>query len=457
MRDRPHLALLIHAAAGVDGQNQIQKDRSTDLSSILRNATLADGSRVDVRLAGSEIEEVARSGELVPRPEEEALELRGYVLLPALAEPHTHLDKALTADRFGREFTDLLSAIAAWHAYRETLTVDDIVERARRAALLALARGATAIRTHADVGPGIGLRAIEALLRVRDELRPLIDIQVAALAYPLTGSAGADICPLVREAMRRGADVVGGAPHVDADPAGHVRFCLETAAEFGRPVDLHADENMRPDSVDLKELVRQVPDGFPHAVTASHCVSLGIQPAEAQAQIAESVARAGISILTLPIANLYLQGRDEPTATPRGLTAIPALLAAGVLVAGGGDNIQDPFLPVGRADPLLIAQYLVVVGHLTPARAHEFVGGRAREVMGLPPLAIAPGFPADMVAVAGASLRQVIAEASEDRIVFRGGRVVSRTRVLEDEHVVAGPVPGQEAQGVICDAATTGT
>ena len=402
---------------------------------LLQNAGLTDGRRVDVRVAGTDVGEVAPAGKLEISDGEERLDLSGYLLLPALAEPHTHLDKALTADRFGQQFTSLPAAISAWHAYRETLGVSDMVERARRAALLALAHGATAIRTHTDVGRGIGLRAVEALLRVRDELHALVDIQVVALVYPLTGEEGGENRSLLRAAMRLGADVVGGAPHVDPDPAGQVERCLETATEFGRPVDLHADENLRRTSVDLTELLRQVGTGFPHRVTASHCVSLGIQPAEVQAEIAAAASVCGVSVVTLPIANLYLQGRDAPTATPRGLTAIHALLAAGVAVAGGGDNIQDPFIPVGRADPLLTAQYLVVAGQLSPATAHELVGSKAREVMGLPPLTIAPGSQADLVAVAGSSLREAIAHASEDRLVFRKGRLVSRTRILEDEQL----------------------
>ena len=399
---------------------------------LLRNATLPDGNRVDVRITQGQIREVTRPTQLAADSGEEMHDLSAYVLMPALAEPHTHLDKALTADRFGREFTDLLAAIGAWHHYRETLSVDDIRERARRAALLALAHGATAIRTHADVGRGIELRAVDALLRVRDELRDLIDIQVVALAYPLAGDEWKDNRSRLREAMRAGTDVVGGAPHVDPDPAGHVEICLATAAEFGRAVDLHADENMRPGSVDLVEIVRRVGKGFPHGVTASHCVSLGIQPPDVQAETSAAAAEAGVSIVTLPVANLYLQARDQPTATPRGLTAIPALLAAGVVVAAGGDNIQDPFIPVGRADPLLTAQYLVVGGQLPVSKAFELVGGKAREVMGLPALEIAPGFPADLVAVAGSSLREAIANASEDRLVFRRGRLVCRTRVHED-------------------------
>lgn len=397
---------------------------------LLREVTLADGTRADVRLGGGVIGEVERAGGLPPLPGEEVLELDGYVLLPALAEPHTHLDKALTAERFGREFTELLAAIGAWHAYRETLGVDDIVERATRAALLALSHGATAIRTHADVGQGIELRSVEALLHVRDALRDLVDIQVVALTYPLTGPLGPSNRSLLREALAMGADVAGGAPHVDPDPAGHVEVVLEEAASAGRPVDLHADENMRKDSLDLVELVARVADGFPHAATASHCVSLGIQSQEVQAERAAAAAEAGVMVVSCPIANLYLQGRDRPSATPRGLTALTALLEAGVTVAGGGDNLQDCFIPVGRADPILTAQYLVVGGQLTPSTALELVSRSARAVMGLPPVEVSPGYPADLVALRAASPGEAVATAAPERVVFRNGVPVRRTRVV---------------------------
>ncbi|HZO97235.1 MAG TPA: amidohydrolase family protein [Gaiellaceae bacterium] len=396
---------------------------------LLQNALSGEGRRVDVRLADGLVAEVAPASALSASPREEVLDLDGYLLLPALAEPHTHLDKALTADRFGREFTELLAAIDAWHGHRETLGIDDIAARARRAALRFVANGATAIRTHADVGQGIELRAVEALVRVREELRPLADVQVVALTYPLTGVAGASNRSLLREALAMGADVAGGAPHVDPDPAGHVEAVLEEAAEAGRPVDLHADENMRPDSVDLLELVARVAQGFPHGATASHCVSLGVQPPEVQAERAAAAAAAGVAVVTCPVANLYLQARDRPAETPRGLTALAALRAAGATLAGGGDNVQDCFIPVGPADPLVTAQYLVVAGQLTPGAALELVGSGARAVMGLPPLALAPGSPADLVAVGASSPREAVAAPTSRRLVFRRGELVCRTDV----------------------------
>jgi cytosine deaminase len=397
---------------------------------LLAGATLADGSCVDLRLRGGRIDAIGPSGTLGAGGEER-LELAGYVLLPAPAEPHAHLDKTLTAERFTTQPGDLLAAIAAWDAHRRTLGEADIAERAKAALRDALARGATAVRTHVDVGEGIHLRSAQALVAVREELRDVIDVQVVALCFPLTGALGAANVSLLREALEIGVNVVGGAPHVDPDPHRHLELCLELASEYGRPIDLHMDEHLDPTRLDLVDLASMAA-GFPEQVTASHAVSLGMQPPERQREIAEALFAAGVAVITLPLTNLYLQGRDRPTATPRGLTAVRALLDAGVTVAAGGDNVQDPFNPIGCGDPLETAQLLVAAAQLDCSTAYELVSGAARTVLGLPPLSMAPGSPADFLAVAGSSLREAIATRSEQRIVIRAGRVLARTRVEHD-------------------------
>lgn len=395
---------------------------------LLQHVQLPGGARCDVRISHARIDAIARDGQLAPTDEEQALDLSGCLLLPAPAEPHAHLDKAYTAERFAATPGDLGEAIVAWEAHRRTLEPADIAQRARRALRSYVARGATAVRTHVDVGEGIGLRATEALIQVRDELADTVTVQVAALSFPLTGRLGADNVARLREALECGVDVVGGAPHVDENPRRHIELCLELAAEYGRPVDLHMDEHLDPDRLDLLDLAA-ISSGFAQRITASHAVSLGLQPQERQREIAAALAAANIDVVTLPLTNLYLQGRDRLTATPRGLTAVRALLDAGVTVAGGGDNVQDPFNEIGSGDPLETAQLLVAAAHLDCATAYELVSGGARTILGLPKGAVAPGAPADLVAVKAASLREAVAVRSEQRVVIRAGRVLARTRV----------------------------
>lgn len=419
---------------------------------MLRQATLPDGQRADVRLANGRIAEVGAPGGLSADPDGETVELSGYVLLPAPAEPHAHLDKALSAEQVGVRAGDLDAAIDAWHKYRTTLGADDIARRAEAAARFALSRGATAIRTHVDVGLGIELRAAEALIGLRERLRDLIDIQVVALSYPLTGRGeGAANRGLLREAVELGVDLVGGAPHIDNDPVGHMEICLELAAGAGLAVDLHMDEHLG-STIDLEDLARLVGDGFPRPATASHCLTLGMSRPEVQHRVAAAVAAAGISVVSCPQTNLHLHGRGIPTATPRALTALAALRRAGVVVAGGGDNVQDPFHPLGCGDPLQTASLLVLAGQLDINEAYRAVSEEARTVMGLASGGIELGGPADLLAVAGASLQEVLATTTEDRLVLRGGRLVDRTRVLHEELGVQQALRTEPANGGGADA-----
>lgn len=344
----------------------------------------------------------------------------GYLLLPAPAEPHAHLDKALTADRVPNPAGDLAGAIEGWIAHRPSITHADYVERAERAALMSLANGTTAIRTHVDLSTDIGTVAVGALLEVKERLAGRVEIQIVGLTgRPTSGSAGAGNRAVLRKALDMGVDVVGGCPHLDNDALASTSALLEIAAEYERPIDLHTDETLDASRLDLETLADLVTGtGFEHRVVASHCVSLSMQPESVQRRVAEKVASAGIAVVALPQTNLFLQARGIATAPPRGLTAIAALDAAGAVVCAGADNLQDPFCTVGRADALETASLMVMAGHDTPGRAYERVSAAARAAIGMPA-------DRDVLAIRAATVREAIATATSDRLVLRGDRVIA--------------------------------
>jgi cytosine deaminase len=389
---------------------------------VTRDLVVRDGVIESIQPSGS-----VRPGGLVE------IDGDGLVALPALVEPHAHLDKALTANVVPNERGDLASAIAAWVSARPGMATADITQRALETAYRYLAHGTTAIRTHTDTGTGIGTRAVQALLSVRATLQGTMDVQVvAACSVPSTGVAGADNRATFLAALDAGADVIGGAPWLDPEPLQALDYLLSVAVERHLPVDLHLDETLDVGTLTLASLAERVAGGFPVAVTASHCVSLGVQALDVQRRVAASLAAAGISVVALPQTNLYLQGRGQPSSPPRGITAIDVLQKAGVVVAAGGDNVQDPFNPMGRADPLETASLLVTAGHRHPRAALEAVTGAARSVLGLASPAVAVNQPADLVLVPGPGPAMAIAGASPQRTVIRQGRVVARTRVTTD-------------------------
>ncbi|GAA0967039.1 amidohydrolase family protein [Frigoribacterium faeni] len=399
--------------------------------SLLRNAALPDGSTVDVRIEGDTVAAVLPAGTAPAAPGSETLDLAGHVLLTAPAEPHAHLDKALSWDAIRPPMGDLELAIASWRVYAATMTVDDIADRARRQLLAMLAQGTTAVRTHVDVLlGGDATRGAEALVRVRDELRDLIDVEIVALASQ--DSPDSD----VEAVLDLGVDLIGGAPHLSRDPQGDLHRLLDLAERRGVGVDLHTDESLD-GAVTLDAFARRVVD-WTTTVSAGHCSRLGSMPVEQRDEVIAAVRAADIGIIANPITNLYLQGWDRPVSTPRGLTALRPLLDAGVRLAAGADNVRDPFNPLGRSDALETAMLLVTAGHLTIDEAYAAVSDSARSVMGLPQAGAVVGARAEFLAIRASSLADVVASASPDRFAVHAGRLVAASRVTRE---VADPAP----------------
>ncbi|MGY1453443.1 hydrolase [Streptomyces sp. SS8] len=385
---------------------------------VLCGARLADGRTVDVRIGGGRIEAVGTAGSLSsPAPPwATRIDLTGYLLLPAPAEPHAHYDTALTADGDAPG----ASPYGPWDPYDP----GRVQRRAAEAALLQLGHGATAVRTHVRVGDVAGLRALRAVLRARHALHGLTDLTAVAVPRLLTGAAGADGLAMLREAVDMGAEAVGGCPDLDPDPAGYTETVLEVAAEHGCAVDLHTDGS---DPVRLARLA-SLAGGLRPGVAVGPCDGLARLPRETAARAAESLAAAGITVVCLPQGGCGLPPRtaDGPRTAP-----VRLLRAAGVRVAAGSGALRDAANPVGRGDPLEAAYLLASHGQAGPEEAYEAVSARAREAMGLPRVRIEAGFPAELLAVRGRTLAGTLSLAYS-RLVVHRGRVVARTSAVRE-------------------------
>ena len=396
-------------------------------SHIFRNARLSDGSHVDVHVSAGIVEKTTPHDPTTVVNEHET-DAKGQLLLTTLAEPHAHLDKAFLAERIPNPSGDLLGAIHAVHEHAHTLTFDDIVERASRAVNIYLKNGTTRIRTHADTFDGSTLQ-VRALRQVANNFRDLCDIEICALVqWPLTGKEGKPSRLLAERARADGADLIGGCPHLDTDPSGANKVFLALAKDLDCNLDLHVDETLNAGMLSLRDLAKRVINKAPaFSVTASHCVSLGMQSTKVQKQVSKLVAEANIAIVTLPQTNLFLQGREHQTAMPRALTALTALRAAGVTVLAGGDNLQDPFNPMGRADPLEAAALLVSAGHYFPEDAYAAVSSKVHECLAKDSPFLAAGSSANFILTPAESIREFVAFANQPRSVFRNGVLIHDT------------------------------
>lgn len=369
---------------------------------LLCGARLTDGRTVDVRLGGGRIEAVGTVGSLSAYATR--VDLSGYLLLPAPAEPHAHGDTVLSADVDGPVSYDR----------------QDVQRRATEAALLQLGHGATAVRSHVRIGDVPGLGALAAVLQARRALRGLAELSAVAMPRVLTGAAGADGLAMLRDAVKMGAAVVGGCPDRDPDPTGYVEAVLEVASEHGCPVDLHTDGD---DPARLARLAAMA-GGLRPGVAIGPCGGLGRLPAEVASRAADQLAAAGVTVTCLPQGGC---GGAERRAT----APVRLLRAAGVRVAAGSGALRDVSNPVGRGDPLEAAYLLASRHGLRPEEAYDAVSASARAVLGLPEVRVEAGFPAELLAVRGDRLAGALSLAYS-RIVVHRGRVVARTCAVRE-------------------------
>ncbi len=394
------------------------------LDLVLRGCHLPDRvERVDLAIAGGRIVGVGP----VSGPARETIDVAGRLVTPGLVEAHIHLDKALLADRVAGSAGTAAEAIRLTGLAKRSFTVDDIGERARRVLDLAVAAGTTAMRAHVEVDPIVGLAGMDAMLPLKREYAPAVDIQLCAFAQEgIVQSPGTE--PLLRRALGMGADLVGGCPYNDTDARRHIEIVFALAGEFGVDADFHVDFADEPEHLHVREIIRQtVRAGWQGRVAVGHLTELAALPPVEQAAVIAELAAARIGVISLPLTDLYLMGRRDEQNVRRGLTPIRRLLAAGVPVALASNNIRNPFTPVGTADPAHLTFVGAVAAHMgTPELMRELVAAvttHAARILNLRDYGCAAGCRADLVVWECREVEDIVAALPPRRLVVKAGRV----------------------------------
>lgn len=400
---------------------------------LIRNATLPDGrSAIDVRVQDGRI---AAVGHGLEAPEgTPVIDAAGQLLAPSFVDAHFHMDSTLShgLPRINASGT-LLEGIALWGELKPQLTHDALVERALHYCDWAVAKGLLAIRTHVDVCDD-RLLAVEALLQVKRQVAPYLDLQL--VAFPQDGLLRSpNALANLKRALDKGVEVVGGIPHFERTSeqgAESIRMLCELAAERGLRVDMHCDETDDPLSRHIETLAFHTQRlGLQGRVTGSHLTSMHSMDNYYVSKLIPLMAEAQMQVVANPLINITLQGRHDTYPKRRGMTRVPELMAAGVNVAFGHDCVMDPWYPLGSGDMLEVAQMGLHVAQMTSpsqiAACFDAVTTNAAGVLGLERHGLAVGCDADLVLLqAGSTVEAVRLRAPRLR-VWRRGRQVACT------------------------------
>jgi cytosine/creatinine deaminase len=350
-------------------------------------------------------------------PERHDSSSRAWLALPGFANLHAHADRTFTVTSFRpRSFADALAASAK---ARAAFTSADVERRATIFLQRSVAHGVSRVRTHTDVDPVVALKSMEGVLAAKRAMAGKIDVDVIAFSTSRNDLAEPEAVARLRSAIALKPDFLGLSINSSSDPERATAALLDLAEQAALPVDLHIDEHLEPDKILAPMVVKAVEKrGLGSRVTFSHLCALATLDKSVAGALIDAIAKAGITVIALPETNLFLQDRSEATPRRRGVTLVRELLAAGVKVRFGTDNVRDWFFPFGDGDMLDTALFTAVTANVDKD-AQLIAGlcdGRATLV---------PGDPADFVLVPASSIEDALARRPAGRIVFKAGRQVA--------------------------------
>ncbi len=406
------------------------------LDLLVKNATLPDGrTNMSIAVLDGKIVEVSPGLDV---PAAEVLEAQGLLVSPPFVDAHFHMDATLSygLPRVNASGT-LLEGIALWGELKPLLTQEALIARALAYCDWAVAKGLLAIRTHVDVCDP-RLLAVEALLEVKRQVAPYLDLQL--VAFPQDGVLRGPLGPdqhlnNLKRALDLGVDVVGGIPHFErsmADGALSVRLLCELAAERGLRVDMHCDESDDPLSRHVETLAFETQRlGLQGRVTGSHLTSMHSMDNYYVSKLLPLMAEAQLQVVANPLINITLQGRHDTYPKRRGMTRVPELLAAGINVAFGHDCVMDPWYSLGSGDMLEVAHMGLHVAQMTSQAAmrqcFDAVTVNPAQLMGLAGYGLEVGCFADFCWLQARDPVEALRLRATRLKVFRRGKLLAQS------------------------------
>ena len=399
---------------------------------IIRDANLPDGRKgMDIAVSGGLIAAVEKNIEATAGEE---IMATNRLVSPPFIDPHFHMDATLSLGlpRMNVSGT-LLEGIALWGELRPIVTKEELVERALRYCDLAVSQGLLFIRSHVDTSDP-RLVTAEALLEVKERVKPYIDLQL--VAFPQDGYyRAADGVASLNRALDMGVDIVGGIPHFERtmdEGRLSVEALCRIAADRGLPVDMHCDETDDPHSRHIETLAAEtVRFGLQGRVAGSHLTSMHSMDNYYVSKLIPLMAEARINVIPNPLINIMLQGRHDTYPKRRGMTRVRELMDAGLNVSFGHDCVMDPWYSMGSGDMLEVGHMAIHVAQMAGVedkkKIFEALTVNSAKTLGLEGYGLDKGSKADLVILQAADPLEALRLKPVRLAVIKGGKVIART------------------------------
>ncbi|WP_420409415.1 cytosine deaminase [Hoeflea sp.] len=389
----------------------------------------ADGfARTEVSIANGRIETIAPPGSLDTG--ETVHDCRGEIAFPAFVDCHTHIDKGHIWPRSPNpdgSFSGALETVVA--DSRANWSATDLEPRMQFSLACAYAHGTKALRTHIDSASPQDEISWPVFDAVREQWKGRIDLQGVCL-FGIDAARDVEWFDRLSALVARHRGVLGAVTYMVPELDELLERLFRKAIDLGLDLDFHADETDDVNAVSLDRIAETALRlGFGGKILVGHCCSLARQPDDRVRATLDKVAKAGLSVVSLPMCNMYLQDRRSDGTTPRwrGVTLLHEMAARGVNVCVASDNTRDPFYAYGDLDVLEVYREATRILHFDhpvgdwPAS----VAGNPARAMGLDDAGVLrPGAGADLILFRGRSMTELLSRPESDRIVIRDGRAI---------------------------------
>lgn len=392
--------------------------------SLMVNSDIKSETRENLGLCDIEITDGIITQVVKSNAQNEGLDLKKGIVLPCFVDIHTHLDKSHIWQRqpnidgtFDQALKSVKNDYINW-------TIDDLYDRMEFSLKCSYAHGTIAIRTHLDCFGKQGEISLNIWHDLRQKWQNKLELQAVSLVsldYLQTDQG----VKLVDKLVEVGG-ILGGVVYQNPEIDAQLDTIFQLATERGLDLDFHADENGEIDSICLQKIAKTaIKHQFTGKILCGHCCSLAVQPSQTVQETIKLVKEANMAIVSLPMCNLYLQGREK-NVTPfwRGITRVHELKQQGVAVTFASDNCRDPFFAFGDNDMLEVFNQSVRIAHLdTPYENWiDSVTKTPADIMRLPHFGkIEVGIPANLIIFKARYFSELLSRPQGDRQIIRNG------------------------------------
>ncbi|WP_419487125.1 amidohydrolase [Chryseobacterium bernardetii] len=301
-------------------------------------------------------------------PASEAIDAKGYLMLPAFRDMHIHLDKTL----YGLPWQALSpkrKSVKDMIAYEQQIIPELLktsVDRAEQLISLLQHYGTHFVRTHFNIDPTSGLKSLENLEQALQNKKDSFNAEL--VAFPQHGLYYTESAPLMKDAAKLDSVAfVGGLDpqSIDGSIEKVMDFTVQLALDHHKGIDIHLHEAGESGMKTINYLIDKAIENpvLQGKTFVSHAFALAhLSPKETE-EISERLATGRVGIASsVPF---------KKTIMP-----IPTLKKHGVNVLIGNDNVQDFWSTFGSGSILqkanLIAELYGYATEFALSRSLQF-------------------------------------------------------------------------------------